>query len=295
MRTYSFVQYTVLFFFVVLFAACKKSKGYKSPPQYDLESPSSMTIPSDMKNITGIAFFKGNASMIYAIDENAGNIYCYYPSSHNVVKSSFDIEGPFEDVAIMDSSMYVLKNNGTIYSFPMKSMGNAKLDSFWTYSDFFPKGTYEAMYYADSARKLVVVNKTKSSESRLTRCYVFDIGLNGVPHKSSSFVISWSTIEKKLHKEKISGFHPTAIAQNPKTGEWYIISDQENILFVLDKAWHPSKAYELDPQIFTKPRGISFDAMGNLYVANDGVGDTAPNIKLFTYRNNARQENVEME
>lgn len=235
--------------------------------------------------------------MIYAIDENAGTIYCYYPSSHIVVKSSFNIAGPFEDIAIMDSSMYVLKNNGTIYSFPMKNMGNAKLDSFWTYADFFPKGTYEAMYYADSTRKLVVVNKNKNGENRLTRCYVFSVDSSGVPHRSDSFVIYWSTIEKKLHKEKISGFHPTAIAQNPKTGEWYIVSDQEKILFILDKTWHPSKAYELDPKIFTKPQGIAFDAVGDLYIANDGVENAAPNIRVFTYRNRTKtgQETVEME
>ncbi|PZP51972.1 MAG: hypothetical protein DI598_01930 [Pseudopedobacter saltans] len=285
MRTFSLFK---IFFFIVVgifFLNACQSKKMPSPPQYDLSAPSSVTIPSELKNISGITFFKGNASMIYAIDENQGSVYCYYPSLHNVVKSSFDMTGPFEDLAIMDSSIYVLKNTGTIYSFPMKSMGKAKLDTFWTYADFFPKGTYEAMYYADSSRKLVVINKTKSSDSRLTRCYTFNIDEQGVPHKSNSFVIYWSTIEKKLKKERIKGFHPTAIAQNPKTKEWYIISDNEKILFVLDNNWHPSRAYPLDSTVFSKPQGMAFDNNGDLYIANDGTAKSAPNLKVFPYIN----------
>lgn len=269
---------------IFLFLSSCQSKKYKSPPQYDLEAPSSITIPSELKNISGITFFKGNASMIYAIDENEGSIFCYYPSLHNVVKSSFDMKGPFEDIAIMDSSIYVLRNNGTIYSFPIKAMGKPKLDSFWTYADFFPKGIYEAMYYSDSARKLVVVNKSRNNEKRLTSCYIFDVDSSGVPHKSGSFIVNWGTIEKKLHKEHIQGFHPTAVAQNPKTEEWYMISDNEKILFVLDKKWHPSKAYELDSKIFTKPQGIAFDTTGDMYVVNDGFGKEPPNMRVFRYR-----------
>ncbi len=289
MRTHPLLRYmSVSFFTVVVLTACRRSPQYKSPPQYDLQSPSSVTLPSDLKNISGIAFFKDNASMIYAVDENVGTIYCYYPSSHNVVKSSFDVGGPFEDISIMDSSIYVLKNNGTIYSFPIKTMGKARLDSFWTYADFFPKGIYEAMYYADSARKLVVVNKSENNENRRTQCYVFDVDSGGTPHKSDEFTIYWSTVEKKLQKEKITGFHPTAIAQNPKTLEWYLVSDKEKILFVLDKKWHPSKAYELGPDIFTKPRGIAFGTNGDLYIANDGTEKEAPNLKVFPYRGHVR-------
>lgn len=267
---------------LLIFAGCQSSHN-RCPAQYDFSAPSSISIPDDLRNISGIALFRGNASMIYAIDKNVGSIYCYYPSLHNVVKSSFNMSGPFEDLAIMDSSIYVLKNNGTIYSFPIKSMGRPTLDSFWTYSDFFPKGTFEAMYYADSSRKLVVINKTKEENSRLTRCYTFNVDVNGVPHKANSFVIYWNTIEKKLKKERIKGFHPTAIAQNPKTKEWYIISDNEKILYVLDNQWHSSKAYALDSTVFNKPQGMAFDTKGNLYIANDGTANTKPNIKFFPY------------
>jgi len=284
MRLVSFIKNIFFLTGVMIVWTSCQSKKYKSPPEYDLNAPSSVKMPSELKNISGITFFKENASMIYAIDENAGTIFCYYPSSSIVVKSEFDLQGPFEDIAIMDSSMYVLKNNGTIYSFPMKSMGKPRLDSFWTYADFFPKGKYEAMYYADSARKLVVVDKSRSIEKRLTHCYVFHVDSSGVPHKSETFVIAWSTIEKKLHKEKISGFRPTAIAQNPKTLQWYIISDEEKILFILDKHWHPYKAYELDSTVFTKPQGMAFDKNGDLYIANDGSEKNAPNMKVFPFR-----------
>ncbi|WP_447640403.1 MULTISPECIES: hypothetical protein [Chitinophagaceae] len=270
---------------LLFFVACNRSQEYKSPVQYNLGSPSSISIPSEMKNISGISFFKGNASMIYAVDENAGSIYCYYPGSHNVVQSTFEANGPFEDIAIMDSSIYALKNNGTIYAFPMKSMGKPRLDSVRSYTDFFPKGKYEAMFYEDSTRKLVVINKSRQEEKKLTRCYEFHVDSSGIPHKSDEFILYWSTIEKKLRKENITGFHPTALAKNPMTSEWYMISDNEKILVVLDKYWHPSKAYELDPKIFTKPQGMDFDTKGNMYVVNDGTEKTSPNMKVFTYKN----------
>ena len=81
--------------------------------------------------------------------------------------------------------------------------------------------------------------------------------------------INVKDIEAQLGKSKLS-FRPSALAKNPGTGEWYILSSVNKALVIADAAWHVKSVYPLQSSLFVQPEGIAFDNQNNLYISNEG-------------------------
>jgi DNA-binding beta-propeller fold protein YncE len=75
---------------------------------------------------------------------------------------------------------------------------------------------------------------------------------------------------KDITGEKKINFHPSALARNPRTNQWYIITSINKLLVVTDNTWKVTAAYKLNPAIYVQPEGITFDKDNNLYISNEG-------------------------
>ncbi len=64
-------------------------------------------------------------------------------------------------------------------------------------------------------------------------------------------------------------FHPSALAQNPLTREWFVLSSVNKLLVITDENWKVKSVYPLDPSVFNQPEGIAFDQQQNLYISNE--------------------------
>ena len=78
-----------------------------------------------------------------------------------------------------------------------------------------------------------------------------------------------------------NGFRPSALAKNPLTKEWYIISAVNKLLVVTDENFKMKDSYALGGNLFNQPEGIAFDKEGNLYISNEGDDITQGNILKF--------------
>jgi uncharacterized protein YjiK len=76
-------------------------------------------------------------------------------------------------------------------------------------------------------------------------------------------------------------FRPSAMAQNPVTNEWFIISAVNEILVVTDQQWQVKDVYPLNHKTFLQPEGLAFDKKGNLYISNEGDEISKGNIYRF--------------
>ena len=87
-------------------------------------------------------------------------------------------------------------------------------------------------------------------------------------------------IEELAGVKKLA-FHPSALAKNPQTNQWYILSSVNKMLVTADASWNVTAVFRLNPAIFGQPEGIAFDEGNNLYISNEGGTLAAGNILQF--------------
>lgn len=275
--------YFLLGCFILL--GCNNAAQYKSPAGYDINKPEKFLMPQSLKEISGIAFLKGNSDTIFAIEDEDGKLYFFSPETEKTSYSKFGKKGDYEDVAVLNNSTFaVLKSDGSILLFPAAETGKEKIDSVQGYENVLPKGEYEGLFAADDKLYALCKNCSGDKEEKEVSVYMLDPFAGGGLSVAGSFKIDLSMIQPEEGKGKMK-FHPSCIAKNPVTNEWYIVSSVNKMLLVLDAQWKIKGYFPLDPSLFKQPEGLAFSAKGDMYISNEG-GDGYANILLFRYSKN---------
>jgi hypothetical protein len=141
------------------------------------------------------------------------------------------------------------------------------------------------MYADEKSRKLYVLCKTckDDNEKKQSKGYILQAANGGLLTTVGGFSVDVKDIEVQLDKKK-SAFRPSALAKNPRTNEWYILSSVNKALVVTDAAWKVKATYPLSAGLFTQPEGIAFDSQSNLYISNEGDTLSPATILKFTYK-----------
>jgi DNA-binding beta-propeller fold protein YncE len=65
--------------------------------------------------------------------------------------------------------------------------------------------------------------------------------------------------------------NPSGIAIHPLNGDMYITDGRDPKLLIMDAAGTIKKLYPLNTKEFSQPEGITFNAAGDLFIANEGT------------------------
>lgn len=270
----------VLLFLLLIFISCKNKQPYKSPTGYDFNKPEKFVMKNSLKEISGIAFIHGKEDVLYAIEDEAAKLFSITPGSDKLSHSKFGKKGDYEDVTILNNTtVAVLKSNGSLYLFSINEIGKEKIDSVKEYEKILPEGEYEGLV-ADSTKLIVLCkNCPGDKEKKEVSVYILKPASGDSLIITNTFKVDINLIQPtgESGKEK---FHPSGIAKNPVTHEWYIISSVNKLLLILDEQWNAKEYYPLDPSLFKQPEGITFNSKGDLYISNEG-GNGDANILLF--------------
>ena len=274
---------SLLIFVLLICISCKNKKPYKSPAGYDINKPEKFVMKNSLKEISGITFIPGKEDVLYAIEDEAGKLFSITLGSDQLSHSKFAKKGDFEDVTIFNNTtVAVLKSDGSLYLFPVNEIGKEKIDSVKEYESILPEGEYEGLY-ADSTKIMALCkNCTGDKQKKEVSVYTLQQGPGDSLKITNTFKVDITMIQPadESGKEK---FHPSGIAKNPVTHQWYIISSVNKLLLILDEQWKAKEYYPLDPSLFKQPEGITFNSKGDLYISNEGgTGDA--NILLFKYQ-----------
>jgi uncharacterized protein YjiK len=270
--------------FFLIFVSCNNNTAqYKGPAGYDINNPVKFAMPNSLHEISGISFLNDVTDSICAIEDEDGKLFYFTLGSEKINNSKFSKKGDFEDVAILNkNTVAVLKSNGSLFVFGTGEIGKEKIDSAKEYDNILPAGEYEGL--SSDAGKLFALCKNcmDDNEKKEVSVYTLQPNDSGVLAVSGSLKIDLSPL--KSEEKKIKGkFHPSCIAKNPVTNEWYIISSVNKLLLVLDEQWKIKESFPLNPSLFKQPEGMTFNAKGDLYISNEG-GDGTANILLFSYK-----------
>jgi uncharacterized protein YjiK len=269
-----------LILFSILFycMSCNSGKQYKSPPGYDLTQAEKFVLPSLLDEISGIAFSKYSNDTIYAVQDEDGKLFHFKTGDATIASTKFGKKGDYEDLAINDNTVIVLRSDGSLFSFLLRASGSKETDSVQEWKDLIPKAEYEGMY-ADDSSNIFILCKSCSGKNN---GYVLKL-TEGSITTTGNFTIDTKDIETLAGDKKLK-FHPSALAKHPLTKEWFILSSVNKLLVIADNNWVIKNVYTLNTGLFNQPEGIAFDKAANLFISNEAGDAGQGNILKFNYK-----------
>jgi uncharacterized protein YjiK len=277
-----------VFFLFALFtvSSCDSQKqNFTSPPGYDLNNPKRYKMPDILKEISGIAFNQGNSDILYAEEDENGKVFHFKLGDDRISVSHFGKRGDFEDIAICNHYVIMLRSDGVLFTFPVSETEKKEAAGVKVFEGILPAGEYEGLSAIDSVGKIFVLCKHCSDEKtqKWGGGTILQMDATGNLIISGNFEINIKQIDQASGSHKIN-FHPSALAKNLKTREWFILSSVNKLLVVTDENWNVRAVYPLNPSIFAQPEGIAFDRMQNLYISNERGGTLSGSVLVFNYR-----------
>jgi hypothetical protein len=280
-----------IFFLILLLqltkAGCAAPPAPGNPPGYDLTKPIKYNMPAVLEEISGIAFRQGEAATVYAEQDEEGRLFYFHLGDADVKHTKFSKRGDYEDLAICNGQVIMLRSDGVLFTFPLVEAGNKEIGNTKELPGLLPEGEYESLYADENNNTLYVLCKNCSDDksSRGVSGHIFTVDANGQLTPKDRFLIDEKAIAALAGKEKMN-VKPSGMARHPLSHQWYIISSVNKLLVITDAAWKPVGIYILNPALFTQPEGIAFDKTGNLYISNEKGNAANGSILKFIYRKN---------
>lgn len=263
----------------------KKPTGPESPAGYNLNKPQKYSMPDILQEISGIAFNKGDNKIVYAEQDEDGSVFTLPLGTKDDKVTKFAGKGDYEDIATANNFVIVLKSNGVFYTFPIAETQKPEAANVVETKDIIPKGEYEGMFADEASGQIYVLCKSckQDKDTKLISGYILALQTNGSLKATGTFSIDVSQIDRLSGKKK-GTFHPSALAINPLTKEWYVVSSVNKALVVADPDFKIKGVYHLSSNTYNQPEGIAFDQVGNLYISNEGSETQVGNILRFDYK-----------
>jgi uncharacterized protein YjiK len=271
---------TALVCAITLLIGCK-GQSYTSPDGYDIRKPQKENLGKVLNEISGIAF-NDNDNTLLAISDSKEKVFQLNIDKQKLKDYTDKVVGPgtdLEDIAMVDSTLYLLSSKGIIYEI------RGKKDTVRTYT--FPsndQNDFETLYYDPSVKSLIMVcKKCPVDKGRDMRtAYRFDLAKKRF---DSSAFFMFSTAEVKgVLKDENAKFDPSAASVHPINKRLYILSSAGNLLVIADTRGKIIEAYQLDPEQFPQAEGIAFAPNGDMYITNEGKFGS-PTLQIFKYQN----------
>ena len=276
------ISFSALFFsFILLGMGCNTTGGSANfLKEYDLTRPEAFNMPESLKEISGIAFNKGKNDVVYAVQDEEGKVFRLTWQNHRQKHTKFSGKGDYGDITLVKGQVVVLKSTGVLYTFSVSEAQFEETTKTKEWKNLLPKGEYEGMYGDEATGKIYVLCKACSIDNPGKKVSGFILNVGSTVQKTGSFTLNTDEV-KALGVKVKRGFQPSALAKNPVSGDWYILSSFNKTLVVTDKNWKPKLAYPLSSNNFNQPEGIAFDNSGNLYISNEGDDTKDGNILKF--------------
>src|SRR4051812_16260836 len=121
---YILVLLTALGFQSATTSCSSRAPAAGNLPGYDLSKPTVYKMPAVLEEISGIAFNHANADTLYAEQDEEGKVF-YFPLGDAAVQhSKFSKRGDYEDLAICNGTVIMLRSDGVFFTFPLKNLGS---------------------------------------------------------------------------------------------------------------------------------------------------------------------------
>ena len=259
-------------------------EAYQLP--YDFDQPTDKYfLGEDLEEISGLSWFEGNR--LACVQDESGRVFIYDPEADKVTRRiKFGRSGDYEGVEWVGDSLYVIKSDGTLLSFP-----SAEDEPVVTTTELPFTGDIdiEGLGYDPRRKHLLLAVKSLRDSSDKAVPDKFVYALDPVSRQLlpepfitlrqdilEAFIKTYepSKAAKKAarKKEEKVVYKPSGVAVHPVTGEVYLLASDGKKLLVLSRQGTIRAAVQLSPRMLKQPEGICFAPEGDLYISSEGRG-----------------------
>lgn len=277
-----FNLFTIILFAVIV-SSCQAntanhqtvSSDTSSSNRFNLENRETYVLPVELDEISGHTFVQGNDDIIYCIQDEKGIVFAFDLKLNKIQRSiPFAKDADYEGITNDGRFFYILKSNGSIFSFPIADdVNEANVKEF---KNLLNKGEYESLGIDTVNNQLVVICKScKVDKKDQTTGYILDYSDLGEVSLNDSFIIDLDKA-RSIYPKFPKVFNPSAVTKNSITGEWYVLSSIDKLILITDADFRPISVLPFSRKMYEQPEGIDFDSKGNLYISsekgNEGSG-----------------------
>ena len=228
-------------------------------------------MPDILVEISGIALL--NESELFCVQDEEGIVFRYDLQEEEVSQMyRFTDVGDFEDITINGDEVYILRSDGTIFSFNYRNFSG----------DFHSRTVplncpdIEGLFFYGAEKRYLIACKDKPINENNSVRHIY--GMDDV-HSGTlelEFVINLNEINSfiKSHYPEFGStvmqFNPSAVAVHPVTGEVFVLSADNRLLTIYENKKLKS-VYPLAEELFYKPEGLGFAVNGDLYISSEGI------------------------
>ena len=265
----------------------KEQAKFPSPAGYDLSNPVILNLRTELDEISGIHYYAKDTSL-FAINDEMGVLYKIYNRKPLYIEQwRFSPGADYEDIALLDSTFYVLQSHGDITRFKFEKADSLVVDACGT--PLKEKNEFESMYYDKFHEKFILICKDckQDNKSSLT-AFAFDPKtkkFNSAPF----FIMDTKRILAETGDGK-NKFKPSAANIHPITKDLYIVSAVNNALVIASREGVVKEVYKLNGKLFKQPEGLTFSEQGDMYISNEFADIGAGNILVFKYKPNLNEK-----
>ena len=248
-----------------------------------------------LREISGLSYTEKD--QILAVNDELGIIYTLSPTSGDILKKEkFRSKGDYEGIEIIEDIIYVLKSNGTLYSYVQNGSQNYPSVN----TPLKDVNDVEGLGYDPQKNELLLACKGKclspTDQSKgYKSIYAFDLEAQ-ILKESPRFSIQTTSLinhlpkgyldamssQKEINKIKnrTRNFAPSGIAVHPITNDIYVLSSSGKSIAQCNSKGEVRILYLLDHKAYIQPEGICFAPDGTLFISNEGKRGSA-NLMVF--------------
>jgi len=262
---------------IVCLAACRQQGKSFVPaiPGYNATLKKVIILDKDLLEISGMYYMPDGR--IASMNDEDGKIFLINNTTGEYTVTKFGRKRDYEDIVAVDNYYYVLESNGNIHRVPIGDPD--------TEEEFeFPrekKIEFESLCYYKHLGKLVLISKEQRETKKGVLAYTFDpVTLDF--SDSALFEIYRRDIHAIL-KDNNAQFKPSAAAIHPILNRLFIVASVDKAMIQCTLDGKAEKAWQLNPDQFPQPEGITFAPNGDMFISNEGVDGKATILK-FPYQ-----------
>lgn len=284
MQRFKFLGGPLYFYCIclVLIISCKPKKFiYKSPPHYDFSQALPIKLDLKVKEISGVVWDNHKDEFIAHNDES-GTIY-YLDKNNGGIIREFEFspsKGDYEDIAIANDIVYVLRSDGMLFRIVADSAGGQKSFDLGQL-ELSGKDDFETLYYDADRRAMILICKNcEGDDKKVVSAYAYYPDSIGFVNKPI-YTIDVAKV-KELSPRETSRFQPSAARIHPVLKKLFILSSASNQLVIADTSGNVEGVYMLAKKLFPQAEGLTFKTNGEMFIANEAITSKAVLLK-FNY------------
>ena len=258
-------------------------------PGYDFSSPrEKIVLPAALNEISGAVWISD--STLACIQDEHGVIFIYNLQEKQITRRfTFNMNGDYEGITRVGDDLFILRSDGILFEIVSFTSPSFRLN---TYMTNIPAANNEGLCYDAANKRLLIAaksNPVKGKEFRDKRViYGFDLETKKLSHEPA-YVFDTDEINEKLYggkkKARSDGkwikFRASALDIHPVTRKLYLLSAADHALFIFSLNGRLEHIEQLNPQMFNKAEGITFNGRGEVIITNEAQ-QLQPTLLLFS-------------